>query len=49
MLRNRARTKLASRSAQGEVEDLLGGPCVDEAEVELELLRRRTAGQEAQR
>ena len=48
-LRGRARTQLASRGAQGEVADLLGGPGVDDAEVELELLRRRTAGQEAQR
>jgi len=48
-LRGRARVQLASRGAEGEVADLLGGPVVDDAEVELELLRRRSAGSEAQR
>ncbi len=48
-LRNRARARLAGRGPQGDLEDLLGGPSVDEAEVELELLRRRSAGEEAQR
>jgi phage shock protein A len=48
-LRGRARVQLASRGTEGEVADLLGGPVVDDAEVELELLRRRSAGPEAQR
>jgi phage shock protein A len=42
-LRSRARTRLAGRGPQASLEELLGAPAPDEAEVELEQLRRRRA------
>ena len=40
-LRSQARARLASRDLRSEGDDPLGAPGVNEAEVELELLRRR--------